>query len=111
MPPCQATRGRQHQREDEKPQSPVTAVDDQTSVWMRPICPSHMSQAKATDGHRLNPNTAGFRMTRVASVDSALLAEKLLKEGSLKVYPELPHGMCTTRPEIINPDLLDFVRA
>ena len=26
----------------------------------------------------------------------------------LKVYPGLPHGMCTTHPEIINPDLLAF---
>ncbi|MAN65078.1 alpha/beta hydrolase [uncultured Hyphomonas sp.] len=35
-----------------------------------------------------------------------------LVEGSvLKIYEGLPHGMCTTHPELINPDLLDFIRA
>jgi non-heme chloroperoxidase len=29
----------------------------------------------------------------------------------LKVYPGLPHGMCTTHPEVINPDLLAFFKA
>jgi non-heme chloroperoxidase len=28
----------------------------------------------------------------------------------LKVYPGLPHGMCTTHPDIINPDLLAFIK-
>ena len=46
----------------------------------------------------------------VPIADSALLAAKLLKHGTLKVYKGLPHGMCTTHPETINPDLLAFVR-
>jgi non-heme chloroperoxidase len=46
----------------------------------------------------------------VPIADSALLAAKLLKHGTLKVYKGLPHGMCTTHPEIVNPDLLAFVR-
>lgn len=47
----------------------------------------------------------------VPIADSALLAIKLLRKGELKVYPGLPHGMCTTHPEIINPDLLAFIAA
>jgi len=47
----------------------------------------------------------------VPYADSAPLAAKLLKNGSLKTYRGLPHGMCTTHPEIINADLLDFVRS
>ena len=47
----------------------------------------------------------------VPIADSALLAIKLLKKGELKVYPGLPHGMCTTHPEIVNPDLLAFIQA
>ncbi len=43
--------------------------------------------------------------------DAALLSIKLLKHGSLKVYKGFPHGMCTTHPEVINPDLLAFVTA
>ncbi|RWD39868.1 alpha/beta hydrolase [Mesorhizobium sp.] len=43
--------------------------------------------------------------------DSALLAAELVKHGTLKVYKGLPHGMCTTHPEIINPDLLAFIQS
>lgn len=43
--------------------------------------------------------------------DSAPLSVKLLRNGTLKSYEGLPHGMCTTHPEIINGDLLAFVRS
>jgi fermentation-respiration switch protein FrsA (DUF1100 family) len=35
--------------------------------------------------------------------DSAPLSAKLLKNGTLKVYEKLPHGMCTTHADVINP--------
>jgi len=47
----------------------------------------------------------------VPIADSALLSAKLLKKGTLKVYEKLPHGMCTTHPDTINPDLLAFIKA
>jgi non-heme chloroperoxidase len=47
----------------------------------------------------------------VPIADSALLAVKLLRQGTLKVYQGFPHGMCTTHADVINPDLLAFVRA
>ncbi len=47
----------------------------------------------------------------VPIADSALLAIKLLKHGTLKVYPGLPHGLCTTHPDIVNADLLSFIRS
>ncbi|KRA66119.1 hypothetical protein ASD79_02210 [Caulobacter sp. Root655] len=47
----------------------------------------------------------------VPIADSAPLSAKLLKHGTLKTYPGLPHGMCTTHPEVINPDLLAFFKA
>lgn len=47
----------------------------------------------------------------VPYADSAPLAAKLLKHGTLKTYEGLPHGMCTTHPEIVNPDLLAFIRS
>jgi non-heme chloroperoxidase len=46
----------------------------------------------------------------VPIADSALLAAKLVPNATLKVYAGLPHGMCTTHPEVVNPDLLAFVR-
>jgi non-heme chloroperoxidase len=42
---------------------------------------------------------------------SAPLSAKLLKQGTLKVYQTFPHGMCTTHADIINADLLDFIKA
>ena len=44
----------------------------------------------------------------VPIADSALLSAKLVKNSTLKVYPGLPHGMCTTNPDEINADLLAF---
>jgi non-heme chloroperoxidase len=46
----------------------------------------------------------------VPYADSAPLSAKLLKNGTLKTYKGLPHGMCATHPEIVNPDLLAFVK-
>jgi len=43
--------------------------------------------------------------------DSGRLSVKLLKNGTLKVYPSYPHGMLTIHADIINPDLLAFIRA
>jgi non-heme chloroperoxidase len=43
--------------------------------------------------------------------DSARLSIKLLKEGSLKIYPGFPHGMCTTHSDVINADLLAFAQS
>jgi len=47
----------------------------------------------------------------VPIADSALLSAKLVKGATLKVYPGLPHGMCATHPDVINPDLLAFIQA
>ena len=47
----------------------------------------------------------------VPFADSGLLSAKLVRNGTLKVYPGLPHGMCTTHPDLINADLLAFFRS
>lgn len=46
----------------------------------------------------------------VPIADSALIGIKLLKQGTLKVYPGYPHGMATTHPDDINADILAFIR-
>jgi len=46
----------------------------------------------------------------VPFADSAPLSAKLVKNGTLKVYPGLPHGMCTTNPDVINKDLVAFIK-
>lgn len=43
--------------------------------------------------------------------DSARIAITLLKHGTLKTYPGLPHGLCATHAEVVNPDLLAYFRS
>ncbi|WP_437811030.1 alpha/beta fold hydrolase [Sorangium sp. So ce1078] len=47
----------------------------------------------------------------VPIADSALLSSKLLKKGTLKVYKGLGHGLCTINPDVVNPDLLEFIQS
>jgi non-heme chloroperoxidase len=42
---------------------------------------------------------------------SAMLSAKIIKGATLKVYPGLPHGMCSTHKDQINADLLAFLQA
>ncbi len=46
----------------------------------------------------------------VPFADAAVLSAKLVKKSTLKIYPGLPHGMCTTNPEQINADLFAFCK-
>jgi non-heme chloroperoxidase len=47
----------------------------------------------------------------VPIADSALLSAKLIKGSTLKIYPGLSHGMCSTHKDQINTDLLAFIKA
>ncbi len=42
--------------------------------------------------------------------DSAVIASKLVKGATLKVYPGSSHGMCTVDKDKLNPDLLEFIK-
>jgi len=43
--------------------------------------------------------------------DSALLSAALVKGATLKVYRGADHGLCSTRKDQVNADLLAFIRA
>jgi non-heme chloroperoxidase len=43
--------------------------------------------------------------------DASVLQAKLLKHGTLKIYPGFPHGMMTTHADVINADILAFIRS
>jgi len=47
----------------------------------------------------------------VPIADSTLLSAKLLKNGKLKIYEKLPHAMCTTHADLVNEDLLAFIKS
>ena len=42
--------------------------------------------------------------------DAVLLQAKLIKNSTLKVYPGYPHGMLSVHADVINPDLLSFIK-
>jgi len=46
----------------------------------------------------------------VPIANSGLLSAKLLKHGSLKIYQGFSHGMLTVNADVINPDLLAFIK-
>jgi non-heme chloroperoxidase len=47
----------------------------------------------------------------VPIADSALLAAKLVKNATLKIYKGASHGLCTTLKNEVNDDLLAFIKA
>ena len=47
----------------------------------------------------------------VPYADSAPLSAALLQNGTLKTYPGLGHGICTINADLVNADLLAFIRA
>jgi non-heme chloroperoxidase len=46
----------------------------------------------------------------VPYADAGPLTVKLLKNGTLKTYKDLPHGLLATHAEIVNPEMLAFIR-
>ncbi|AVH45089.1 alpha/beta hydrolase [Agrobacterium tumefaciens] len=46
----------------------------------------------------------------VPIADSALKSVKLLKNGTLKTYPGFSHGMLTVNADVLNADLLAFIK-
>ena len=47
----------------------------------------------------------------VPIADAGLLSAKMIKGAALKVYEGYPHGMLTVHADVINPDLLAFIRS
>jgi non-heme chloroperoxidase len=46
----------------------------------------------------------------VPYADAGPLSAKLLKNGTLKTYNDYPHGMITTQADVINADLIAFIK-
>jgi non-heme chloroperoxidase len=42
--------------------------------------------------------------------DASLKQHELLQNSTLKIYEGYPHGMLTTHADVINPDLLAFIK-
>jgi non-heme chloroperoxidase len=42
--------------------------------------------------------------------DASVLSAKLLKNATLKIYPGFPHGMLTTHADVLNEDILAFIK-
>lgn len=49
---------------------------------------------------------------QIVPIDAAaVMSAKIVRSAILKVYPGLPHGMCTTHADRINAELLQFLKA
>jgi non-heme chloroperoxidase len=46
----------------------------------------------------------------VPYADSGPKSAELLKDGTLKTYHDYPHGMLTTHADVINADILEFLK-
>jgi non-heme chloroperoxidase len=46
----------------------------------------------------------------VPIADSAMLTSKIVEGATLKVIPGAPHGMCSTLKDLVNNELLSFIR-
>ena len=47
----------------------------------------------------------------VSFTDTGARTATILKKATLKVYPRFPHGMSISHADVINPDLLAFIKA
>jgi non-heme chloroperoxidase len=47
----------------------------------------------------------------VPYADAGVLSAKIVKGAKLKIYPGFPHGMLTVHADVLNPDLLEFIRS
>jgi non-heme chloroperoxidase len=48
---------------------------------------------------------------QIVPVANGRATAELVKNGTLRTYPQFPHGMCTTQADRINPDMLELVQA
>jgi hypothetical protein len=55
--------------------------------------------------------TGGEAMKSLPYKAAGPFAARLLKNGTLKTYTDYPHGMITTQADVINADLLAFIKA
>jgi non-heme chloroperoxidase len=42
---------------------------------------------------------------------SAMLSSKIVPDATLKIYPGADHGICSTRKDEVNSDILQFLRS
>jgi len=47
----------------------------------------------------------------VSYADAALLSARFLQNATLKIYRGYPHGMLTIHADVLNPDILAFIRS
>ena len=47
----------------------------------------------------------------MSSLVAALLQAKLLTNATLKIYSGLSHGMLTTHADVLNADILSFIKS
>jgi non-heme chloroperoxidase len=94
-----------------------------TNWWRQAMMGSILAQLECTHAFSETDFTADLRAIDVPVLvihseddqivpyaNSGPLTAGLLKNGRLVTYKDLPHGLCQTNPEIVNPEILAFLR-
>jgi pimeloyl-ACP methyl ester carboxylesterase len=63
------------------------------------------------DAIHIGHSTGGGEVARYVARHQERVAKAALVASSLKTYPGYPHGMLTTHADVLNPDLLSFIRS
>lgn len=72
--------------------------------------PATTNTGKTNDEHNNNQGWNANSFQKTGARDN-LFSAKIVKNAALKIYKDAPHGMCTTRKEEINADLLAFIKS
>jgi non-heme chloroperoxidase len=94
------------------------------SFWLQGMLGSHKSQYDTIKAFSETDFTEDLKKMdiptlvlhgdddQIVPIDAAGRASaKILKKATLKVIPGAPHGMCTTHADVINADLLAFIKS
>jgi pimeloyl-ACP methyl ester carboxylesterase len=65
---------------------------------------------RSTVGRSVSPSRHGDDDQFGPIEDAGKKSAKLLKQGTLKIIPGAPHGICTTRADELSQELLAFIR-
>jgi non-heme chloroperoxidase len=96
----------------------------QDNFWLAGMLGSHKSQYDTIKAFSETDFTEDLKKIEIPTlvlhgeddqivpiVAAGLKSAKILKNAKLKVYPGFPHGMCQIHADIINADLLSFIKS
>jgi non-heme chloroperoxidase len=88
----------------------TTTTKDGTTIFYKDWGPKDAQPIVFHHGWPLSSDDWDAQMLFFLANGYRVVAHKLLKHGTLKMYPGFSHGMMTTNAEVINADILAFIK-